>query len=150
MRKLLLVVAVLAAAWAYDRFERPGAEVALLEAPDVATTATDNAALRDARASRADGVQVQGSGRVVALLPDDNKGSRHQRFIVEVDPGFTVLLAHNIDLAPRVAQLAMGDRVSFYGEYVWNEKGGVVHWTHHDPGGRHVDGWIQREGQIYQ
>ncbi len=150
MRKLLLVVAVLAAAWAYDRFEHPGAEVALLEAPDVATTATDNAALRDARASRADGVQVQGSGRVVALLPDDNKGSRHQRFIVEVDPGFTVLLAHNIDLAPRVAQLAMGDRVSFYGEYVWNEKGGVVHWTHHDPGGRHVDGWIQREGQIYQ
>jgi len=150
MRKLLLVAAILAAVWAYDRIERPGLAGQLLEAPAAVERDVDNAALRSARATRADGLQLEGSGRVVALLPDDNKGSRHQRFIVEVDPGFTVLLAHNIDLAPRVAPLATGDRVSFNGEYVWNEKGGVVHWTHHDPGGRHVDGWIQREGQIYQ
>ncbi len=150
MRKLWWVAAVLVVAWAYDRIEPPGVTNPSLAGLAAADTAADNAALRSARAARADGVQLQGSGRVVALLPDDNEGSRHQRFIVEVEPGFTVLLAHNIDLAPRVARVATGDRVSFYGEYVWNEKGGVVHWTHHDPAGRHVGGWIQREGRKYQ
>ena len=95
-------------------------------------------------------VQVMGEGEVVKVLADDNKGSKHQRFILRVPEGFTVLVAHNIDLAPRVANIAQGDKVSFYGEYVWNEKGGVIHWTHHDPRGRHVSGWLKHNGITYQ
>jgi hypothetical protein len=95
-------------------------------------------------------VQLAGEGEVVKILADDNKGSRHQRFILRVPEGFTVLVAHNIDLAPRVENLAQGDQVSFYGEYVWNEKGGVIHWTHHDPRGRHVGGWLKHNGITYQ
>jgi|GEM_PF-736248 len=95
-------------------------------------------------------IQVMGEGEVVKVLADDNQGSKHQRFILRVPEGFTVLVAHNIDLAPRVRNIANGDKVSFYGEYVWNEKGGVVHWTHSDPRGRHPSGWLKHNGVTYQ
>ena len=95
-------------------------------------------------------VQVEGAGVVTRVLTDDLDGSRHQRFILRLASGQTVLIAHNIDLAPRVAGLREGDTVSFYGEYEWNEKGGTVHWTHHDPKGRHVMGWLEHKGRTYQ
>lgn len=90
------------------------------------------------------GVQVTGEGVVVNVLPDDNDGSRHQRFILELSSGHTLLIAHNIDLAPRIPSLRTGDRVGFHGVYEWNSKGGVVHWTHDDPRGRHPAGWVRR------
>ena len=111
-----------------------------------ASDAILDAAFRD----RANDLQVHGDGTVVHVLPDDNKGSRHQRFLLETGSGLTLLVAHNIDLAPRIPNLERGDRVGFYGEYEWNEKGGVIHWTHHDPGGRHVDGWLERGGQRFE
>ena len=95
-------------------------------------------------------MQVAGSGVVTRIQPDDNHGSRHQRFILTLDSGDTLLIAHNIDLAPRIDGLARGDRVAFYGEYEWNERGGVVHWTHHDPAGRHIGGWLEHKGRRYE
>lgn len=95
-------------------------------------------------------VQVQGVGVVVKVLSDDNKGSRHQRFLLKLSSNLTLLVAHNIDLAPRIANLKEGDTVEFYGEYEWNDKGGVLHWTHHDPRKKHKDGWLKHNGQIYQ
>lgn len=107
-----------------------------------------DAILRAFREKRT-GVEVEGEGRVRKVLPDDQEGDRHQRFIVVLDNGHSILIAHNIDLAPR-APVAEGDRVAFGGDYEWNEDGGVVHWTHHDPRGRHRDGWITHEGKTYR
>ena len=101
-------------------------------------------------ASRASDVQVEGEGKVIRVLADDLDGSRHQRFIIQLASGQTLLITHNIDIAPRIAGLKAGDSVSFNGEYVWNEKGGVIHWTHHDPQGRHVAGWVIHDGKTYQ
>jgi hypothetical protein len=106
--------------------------------------------LKQAYESQQSDLQVQGDGEVIRLLPDDNDGSRHQRFILRLDSNQTLLVAHNIDLAPRILSLSVGDRVEFYGEYEWNSQGGVMHWTHHDPNGRHPDGWLKHKGQVYR
>lgn len=95
-------------------------------------------------------VQVEGEGVVTRILSDDVQGSRHQRFILRLTSGQTVLITHNIDLAPRVDGLREGDSVAFNGEYVWNAQGGVVHWTHRDPQGRHFAGWLKHNGRTYQ
>ena len=109
-----------------------------------------DASLEHAYTNRLSNQQLAGKGTVVKLLPDDDTGSRHQRFIVKLNSGRTLLIAHNIDLAPRMDRLREGDVVEFYGEYEWNVKGGVMHWTHHDPQGRHPGGWIKHNGQTYQ
>ncbi|MDD2894534.1 MAG: DUF3465 domain-containing protein [Aliarcobacter sp.] len=95
-------------------------------------------------------VQVQGSGKVLKVLSDDNSGSRHQRFILKLPSNLTVLVAHNIDLANKIKDLKAGDNVEFYGEYEWNNKGGVLHWTHKDPRGKHKDGWLKHNGIVYK
>ena len=86
----------------------------------------------------------------IKVLRDDNKGSRHQKFLLKVSSNQTILIAHNIDLAPRINSISKGDTIHFNGEYEWSNKGGVVHWTHHDPNKRHVDGWLKHEGKTYQ
>lgn len=106
--------------------------------------------LQAAFEGRANDIQIQGEGTVIRVLPDDADGSRHQRFIIQLDSGQTLLLSHNIDLAPRIPGPSNGDRIAFNGEYEWNPKGGVIHWTHHDPNGKHPTGWIKHNGKTYR
>ncbi len=113
------------------------------------STVFNNTAIEQAFAAKKSDVQVKGKGLVVKLLADDNKGAKHQKFLVKINPQQTLLFAHNIDLAPRVP-LQVGDEVAFNGEYVYNPKGGVIHWTHHAPQGGHEAGWVMLNGQKYQ
>jgi len=106
--------------------------------------------LQAAYDNRQSDLQVQGKGIVTLVLPDDLKGSRHQRFLLKLDSGQTLLIAHNIDLAPRIDSIEPGDTVEFHGEYEWNPRGGVIHWTHRDPSNRHVGGWLKHRGNTYQ
>ncbi|AAF96331.1 TPA: DUF3465 domain-containing protein [Vibrio cholerae O1] len=110
----------------------------------------NDAVLQQAYQSQQSDLQVQGLGQVVKVLPDDNDGSRHQKFILKLNSGQTLLVAHNIDLAPRIPNLKVGDSVEFYGEYEWNKKGGVLHWTHKDPQNRHAHGWLKHNDQVYE
>ncbi len=95
-------------------------------------------------------VWVEGAGQVIKILPDDNRGARHQKFLVRINAQQTLLFAHNIDLAPQIDALTVGDLVEFKGEYVFNPKGGVVHWTHRDPQSQQVGGWIKHHGHKYE
>lgn len=99
---------------------------------------------------RLEDVFIEDTGKVVKLLRDDTKGSRHQRFIVRMKNGQTLLVAHNIDIAPRINKLRSGDKITFRGEYVYNAKGGILHWTHHDPDGSSIGGWIEHQAKRYQ
>ena len=110
----------------------------------------DDGAIARAFAGRVSDLQVGGSGIVTRLLADDLEGGRHQRFILRLGDGQTLLVAHNIDLAPRINTITVGDRVEFFGEYEWSAPGGVLHWTHHDPAGRHVGGWLEHAGRRYE
>lgn len=109
-----------------------------------------DAALAQAFRSQQSNLQVEGVGVVIKLLSDDNRGSRHQRFLLRLNSGQTLLIAHNIDLAAKIDNLRVGDNVAFSGEYEWSHKGGTLHWTHHDPAGRHVAGWLKHGDRVYQ
>lgn len=118
----------------------------------------DAALVQSAFSAHRSGVWATLEGRVTRLLPDDATGARHQRFLLQLDNGLSLLVAHNIDLAPRVP-LRVGDTLTLHGRYEWNAKGGVLHWTHADPSadpsadpgsGRSTGGWIEHHGQRYR
>jgi hypothetical protein len=98
-------------------------------------SATGDGVVEQAHAERRSGVWVEVDGRVARLLADDNEGSR--------------LVAHNIDLAERVPVRRDG-RLRLRGRYEWNDRGGVIHWTHHDPDGSVAGGWVRHGDAIYR
>jgi len=142
MRYLTLVLALLAISIP-GCSPRPGST-------QTGSSSENDQILQRAFEQRTRSLQVEGRGVVKQILPDDIKGSRHQRFILELDSGQTLLVTHNIDLAPRIFDVHEGDDVAFNGVYEWNPEGGVIHWTHHDPDGRHPGGWLKHNGKTYQ
>lgn len=146
---LVALIAALGIVWLQSvEFGSLHPEVARV--PRSVAAETDAAAIDRAFAARQSDIVVRDSGRVVRVLSDDNDGSRHQRFVVELESGLTVLIAHNIDLAPRIDDLRVGDLLRFSGEYEWNDRGGVIHWTHHDPSGQRVGGWIEHADRVFE
>lgn len=141
---ILVIVITIAACVGYDQHH------SWLSEARAAETAQNDSVLTGAFKNHVSKIQVLGRGLVTKVLPDDNDGSRHQRFIVRLDSGQTILIAHNIDIAPRISPLSAGDTLEFSGEYEWNSKGGVVHWTHRDPAGRHPAGWLKHNGKTFQ
>ncbi len=95
-------------------------------------------------------VIVQTKATVIKILKDDLEGHKHQKFIVKIPTGQTILVAHNIDLAPRIPNLKKGSHIELKGEYEWNNKGGIIHWTHDDPNNHHTHGWIKFNNKLYK
>ncbi len=143
----LLLLAAALAWWSSDR--EHDAAPAPEDAASLAARYSDDPLLT-AFAARHSNVQIESEGVVERILADDRDGSRHQRFILRGPSGITVLVSHNIDLAPRIEGLRPGEFVRFNGEYEWNERGGVIHWTHRAPRDNHRPGWIEYGGRRYQ
>jgi|LNFM01.1.fsa_nt_gb hypothetical protein len=143
-------IVLLTAALAYWGTHQSGTPASVSRPETSAAWQQSDDPLLTAYLARSSHVQIESEGVIERLLPDDNDGSRHQRFILKGPSGQTVLVAHNIDLAPRVEGLEVGAPISFSGEYEWNERGGVLHWTHHAPRNDHIDGWLDYRGRRYQ
>ena len=124
--------------------------IAVIVAASCAQTLQGNARIAEAFARRASGFEVTADGVVERLLSDEpGPDGTHERFVMRLDGSTqTVLVAHNISIASR-APVAVGDQVMVHGEYVWNEQGGLIHFTHHDPQRRHEDGYIVLGGKRY-
>jgi hypothetical protein len=150
MKKLfLLAVAIFSGYW-YSSGQHSPLYGKVPQSVSTQSQSEADTAIADAFSNHKSNLQVSGDGVIAKLLPDDNVGSRHQKFIISLRSGQTLLIAHNIDIASRISSLREGDSVQFSGEYAWNEKGGIIHWTHRDPNGSHVGGWLKHNGQIYQ
>lgn len=150
LKKLLLVVTIFSAGYGYFHYQYSPTLNDTQYSTAAPATNNAEAIISNAFANHKSDLQVSGQGIVMRLLPDDSRGSRHQRFIIRLASGQTLLVAHNIDLAPRLSSIREGDLIQFNGEYEWNEKGGVLHWTHRDPHGSHATGWLKFDGQTYQ
>ena len=113
--------------------------------------ASDNAAVKAAFERHADAVQVTANGAIDRVLADqDGPSGPHQRFIVRLpDVGMTLLVEHNLSLAPRVP-VVLGEPVVVHGEYIWNSQGGLVHFTHDDADRSHEGGYIVYGGRRYE
>ncbi len=105
--------------------------------------------IRDAKDQTNSQFWVSLNAKVIKLLKDDLKGSKHQKFLIKPSNDITLLVAHNIDLAKRVP-VKKGDQIYLHGRYEWNHRGGVIHWTHHDPKGKKKGGWIELNGKKYR
>lgn len=105
----------------------------------VSSESLTHSSIEELYKNRQSEMMVEFEGMVIKVLSDDTTGSRHQRFIVRVSNKHTVLVAHNIDVAPRIP-IESNRKINIYGQYEWNKKGGVVHWTHADDNGVHESG----------
>ncbi|TLU84675.1 MAG: DUF3465 domain-containing protein [Chlorobium sp.] len=155
-KQILVAAAILLGGYGYSWFGTQHAALpvkpttAVQSRIQVQNAENSDAVIAKAFANRQSNLQLSGEGVVIKMLPDDTHGSRHQKFLLKLSNGQTLLVAHNIDLAPRVSGLREGDTVMFSGEYEWSPKGGTLHWTHHDSAGSHPYGWIELRGRRYQ
>jgi hypothetical protein len=85
---------------------------------------------------------------VTKLLPDDNSGLRHQKWIVALANGSSIMGVYNIDMGERIP-LKVGDVINMGGQYIWENGGGLLHWLHADPQGRRPDGYVEVNGVRY-
>jgi hypothetical protein len=146
-----IFIVMVAAAFALPRIfghaDAPPAEEASVAAVREAVTQQGlNAEIAFRR--KLDKVWVEGVGTVEKTLRDDTEGARHQRFILRLSPRQTLLVAHNIDDAPRLEDLRVGEEIAFRGEYIWNAQGGLLHWTHRKNVANDA-GWLERDGRRY-
>ncbi|HEV2261338.1 MAG TPA: DUF3465 domain-containing protein [Candidatus Rubrimentiphilum sp.] len=101
----------------------------------------------DMCARGAPSVEVTASGTVARLLGTTvTRSGTHEAFLLQTG-GMNVRIENNTSITGPIP-LTRGERVSLQGQYECND--GVIHWTHRDPRGRHMWGYIEAGGKIYR
>lgn len=116
------------------------------------TEQPNNAQICSLYASGSGGVEVIGHGTVLAVLGSrDGPSGEHEGFLLKLDQECDLMLRveTNIDITGPVP-LQTGETVTVKGQFEDDASGGVIHWTHHDPRGRHVGGYVEAGGKLYQ
>jgi hypothetical protein len=111
----------------------------------------DNGAVCGAYQSARSHVEVVAGGNVTRVLgTQPGVSSAHEGFLMRLNSScdVTIRVEANIDFTGQFP-LVTGDAVVVKGEYEYYPRGGVIHWTHRDPRGRHEGGYIQTGGKIY-
>ncbi|AHZ86355.1 hypothetical protein Bb109J_c1014 [Bdellovibrio bacteriovorus] len=111
-------------------------------------SASDSDLVRAVNERRREDFVEGGRLTVVKILPDDNSGLEHQKWVVRLSNGELMQAVYNLDMCPRVP-LNVGDVIAMGGQFIWTNKGGLLHWLHHDPRGRRPDGYVYVNGQYY-
>jgi hypothetical protein len=92
-------------------------------------------------------VEITASGSVARLLGSyTSRTGTHEGFLLR-SGALTLRIENNTTITGPIP-LSKGEPVSLQGQYECND--GVVHWTHHDPRGRHTGGFIQAGGKTYR
>jgi len=98
------------------------------------------------------GVEVIAQGTVLGMLGTRGGPSgEHEGFLLKLSRQCDLLLRveTNVDITGPVP-LQTGEVVTVKGQFEDDPSGGVIHWTHHDPRGRHVTGYVDAGGKLYQ
>ena len=124
-----------------------------------ATSLFSTNAFADAPAGQEQIIEAQESGRglsfvevknvqVVQVLPDEVSANQHQKWMVKLANGRTLLCVYNIDITQRVP-IQVGDTVSMGGQYIFTHAGGLIHWLHADPRAERPNGYVDLNGTRY-
>ncbi len=117
-----------------------------------AATQPDNANVCSIYSAQQSRAEVVASGKIVEVLGTRRGPSgEHEGFLIRLSDRCDLLLRveTNVDLTGPVP-LHTGQDVVVKGEYEFDPMGGVIHWTHHDPRGRHEGGFVQADGRTYE
>ena len=116
------------------------------------TEQADNKRICGAYAGQLTDGEVVGEGTVHGILGTRRGPSgEHEGFLLQLDGDCDLVLKveTNTDITGPVP-LHEGERVTVKGVYIFNAMGGLIHWTHHDPRGRHDNGYVLADGKLYQ
>ena len=116
------------------------------------TQTPDDRAVCDAYSGQRSHVEVVADGTITRLFGvAQGRVSPHEGFLLRLASGcsLVVRVEANTDFTGPIP-LREGQSVAVKGEYEYYPGGGVVHWTHRDPRGRHEGGYISSGGQVYE
>ncbi len=99
-------------------------------------------------------VEVTAIGSVARMLGTRvGPSGAHEGFLLHLNGsaghGLTVRVEDNVDITGPIP-LAEGKAVEVKGEYIFDSRGGIVHYTHRDRRGRHVAGYVLVDTKLYQ